>query len=183
MNPHFSERAGVRTFIHEGPSVSPRLLDLEAPHSRELRLVLPMGCNVAAGILDALEGQCYGSAVGRIVSGGAAHLSYHRMVQTDRSDRPYDYGLPVVLEGYITFISGAITVGRDAQGAPLLHCHAGFLDQDGVQHGGHLALDKLIVGDEPMVIRLCLFEHVAYQVRPDDETHFSLLYPVNQEVQ
>ena len=39
------------------------------------------------------------------------------MIVTGKPERHYDYGQPVVLDGYITFISGAITVGRDAQGA------------------------------------------------------------------
>jgi len=182
MTPHFEHHRGVRRFIHGGPPQGPRLLECTVPESQELRIVLPLASNVAEGLLQVLEGRRYGSAVGRILCGGASHLSYHRMVVTDKPERPYDYGAPVVLDGYITFISGAITVGRDAKGAPLLHCHAGFLDRDGQHHGGHLVLDKLVVGSEPMVIRLCLFDHVAYQVQPDDETHFNLLHPVFQEV-
>lgn len=181
MTPHFEQRGNVRTFIHGGVPQGPRLLDCEVPHSEELRIVLPLASNVAEGILKALEGRQYGSAVGRILCGGAAHLSYHRMVVTRDEQRPYDYGAPVVLDGYITFISGAITVGRDAQGAPLLHCHAGFIDRDGRQHGGHLVLNRLVVGSEELVIRLCLFDQVAYQVQPDAETHFNLLHPVFKE--
>ncbi|KTC48915.1 hypothetical protein AO269_25140 [Pseudomonas putida] len=181
MNPHFEERDGVRVFVHGGPAQQPRRLDRSVAQGEELRLVLPLACNVGAGVLQALQGRRYGSAVGRILCGGAAHLSYHRMVVTDKPERPYDYGAPVVLDGYITFISGAITVGRDAQNKPLLHCHAGFLDRDGQQHGGHLLLDRLVVGSEKLVIRLCLFDHVAYQSQPDAETHFSLLHPIDQE--
>ena len=182
MNAHFAERSGVRTFIHGGPSLSPRLLDLEVSGGEEIRIVLPLGSNVGASLLKVLEGRRFASAVGRIVCGNAAHLSYHRMISTNKPERPYDYGQPVILEGHVTFISGAITVGRDAQGAPLLHGHAGFLDSDGEQHGGHLVLDTLIVGDDPMTISLCLFNQVAYQVQPDAETHFNLLHPVLQEV-
>lgn len=181
MTPHFEQRAGVRVFIHGGEPQQPRLLDCEVPASEELRVVLPLACNVAEGLLKVLEGRRYGSAVGRILCGGAAHLSYHRMVTTQDQHRPYDYGQAVVLDGYITFVSGALTVGRDAAGVPLLHCHAGFLDRDGQQHGGHLVLDRLIVGSEPLVLRLCLFDQVAYQVQPDAETHFNLLHPVIQE--
>ncbi|MHC6226246.1 PPC domain-containing DNA-binding protein [Pseudomonas sp. X10] len=181
MNPHFEERDGVRLFIHGGQPRQPRLLECEVSHGEELRIVLPLACNVAEGLLEALEGRRYRSAVGRILCGGAAHLSYHRMVTTSNIQRPYDYGQPVVLDGYITFISGALTVGRDAAGAPLLHCHAGFIDRDGHQHGGHLVLDRLVVGSEALVIRLCLFDQVAYQVQPDAETHFNLLHPVLQE--
>lgn len=181
MIPHFEQRDGVRVFIHGGEPQAPRRLDLEVANGEELRIVLPLASNVSEGLLAALKGRRYGSAVGRILCGGAAHLSYHRMVVTENAERPYDYGAPVVLDGYITFISGAITVGKDAQGEPLLHCHAGFLDRDGRQHGGHLVLNKLVVGSENLVIRLCLFDQVAYQSQPDSETHFNLLHPVHQE--
>jgi len=181
MTPHFTQRGDVRTFNHGGEQELPRLLDCEVPLSEELRIVLPLATNVGQGLLQALQGRRYSSAVGRILCGGAAHLSYHRMIETDNPARPFDYGAPVQLEGYITFISGAITVGRDAEGKPLLHCHAGFIDREGHQHGGHLILDKLIVGSEPLVVRLCLFDQVAYQVQPDPETHFNLLHPVVKE--
>ena len=53
-------------------------------------------------------------------------------------DRPYDYGPPHVLEGVISFVTGAITIGQNADGKVLLHCHSGFIDGDGTLHGGHL---------------------------------------------
>ncbi|MBF8746808.1 hypothetical protein ACQKO7_19725 [Pseudomonas putida] len=181
MTPHFETRDGVRHFIHAGLAQQPRLLDCEVARSQELRIELPLACNVAEGLLAVLRDCNYQSAVGRILCGAAAHLSYHRMVTTCDRQRPYDYGQPVVLDGYITFISGALTVGRDASGAPLLHCHAGFIDRDGQQHGGHLVLNRLIVGNEPLVIRLCLFDRVAFEAQPDAETQFNLLHPVLKE--
>lgn len=181
MNPHFKQGGGVRMFFHSGESERPRHLECEATGGKELRIILPLACNVAEGLLKALQDRKFGSAVGRILCGGASHVSYHRMVVTGKIDRPYDYGAPVLLDGYITFISGAITVGRDAKGDVLLHCHAGFLDREGNQHGGHLLLNKVIVGSEKLVIRLCLFDEVAYQSQPDSETTFNLLHPIHQE--
>jgi hypothetical protein len=181
MQPHFEQQGDVRHFVHAGTPVLPRLLDCEVAESEELRIVLAPGTNVGQTLLEVLSGRRYCSAVGRLLSGGASHLAYHRMVVTTSEDKPYDYGAPVVLDGYITFVSGAITVGRDAEGKTLLHCHAGFIDREGEQHGGHLVLDRIVVGNESLVVRLCLFEHVAYQVKPDEETHFNLLHPVLQE--
>jgi hypothetical protein len=181
MQPHFEQQGEVRHFIHGGISQQPRRLDCEAAQGEELRIVLAPGTNVGKTLVDVLDGRRYASAVGRLLSGGASHLAYHRMVVTTSEQKPYDYGAPVVLDGYITFVSGAITVGRSPEGKPLLHCHAGFIDREGGQHGGHLVLDRIIVGSEPLVIRLCLFNQVAYQVEPDDETHFNLLQPVLQE--
>ena len=66
MNPHFEERDGVRVFVHGGPAQQPRRLDRSVAQGEELRLVLPRACNVGAGVLQALQGRRYGSAVGRI---------------------------------------------------------------------------------------------------------------------
>lgn len=181
MRPHFELRSGVRHFKHAGPARLPRLLDCEVACSQELRVELASGSQVAESLLAVLERCRYQSAVGRVLWGSACALAYHRMVTTSDSQRPYDYGKPVELTGPVTFISGALTVGRDATGAPLLHCHAGMLDSLGQQHGGHLVLQRVVVGSEPLVLRLCLFEHVAYQVQPDTETHFNLLHPVIKE--
>lgn len=181
MTPHFKDSNGVRMFVHAGEPQGRRLLDLEVQSSNELRIVLPLGSNVGAELVAALQGQQFSSAVGRILCGGAGHLSYHRMESTDKLCRPYDYGTPVVLDGYITFISGSIIIGRDTCGELLFHCHAGFIDRNGCQHGGHVLLNQLFVGSENLVIQLCLFDNVTYQLQPDGETHFTLFYPVLQE--
>lgn len=181
MNPHFELRDGVRHFYHAGPAQQPRLLDCEVACSQELRVELAPGSQVGESLLAMLAHYNYQSAVGRVLWGSARTVAYHRMVTTADRQRPYDYGKPVVLQGHVTFISGALTVGRDASGAPLLHCHAGMLDSLGQQHGGHLVLQQVVVGGEPLVLRLCLFEQVAYQVQPDTETQFNLLHPVVKE--
>jgi len=80
-----------------------------------------------------------------------------------------------------TFVTGSITIGQNQQGAILLHCHSGFIDQHGTAHGGHLLLDTVEVGDDPLIIHFSLFSECAYIVNSDEETQFSLLHPTPME--
>ncbi|GEM_PF-376326 len=174
----------VRKFLHAGQQSYPRTLDLEAEPAEELRLTLAPGTKVGAALREVLahfaqRGQRGG--VGRICAGTVRALQYHRIENTSDVDRPYDYGPPYLLDGVITMVTGAITIGQNPQGQILLHCHAGFLDGNGTIHGGHLLLDTVEVGDDPLIIRLCLFSLGAFVVNSDEETRFSLLHPTPME--
>ncbi|MDY7577967.1 hypothetical protein RGU70_06515 [Herbaspirillum sp. RTI4] len=173
----------VRKFIHAGQPSSPRLLDLEADPAEELRMSLPTGTAVGPALCEVLARYGQRGGVGRFVGGSAGSLKYHRIEDIDIPHRPYDYGTAFALQGQITFVTGGITIGQNEEGKILLHCHAGFINSDGVVHGGHLLLDDVIVGDDPLIIRLCLFSRSAFVVTRDEETLFSLLHPTPMEPQ
>lgn len=171
----------VRKFLHAGQQSYPRTLDLEADPAEELRITLQPGSSVGESLRSVLARYGQRGGVGRMCGGTARRLHYHRIEHTGDASRPYDYGPPHVLEGVITFITGAITVGQNQDGKVLLHCHSGFIDGDGTLHGGHLLLDTVEVGDDPLILRLCLFSRGAFVVNSDEETHFSLLHPTPME--
>ena len=171
----------VRKFLHAGQPSYPRTLDLEAEPAEELRITLQPGALVGPALRRVLARYGQRGGVGRLCGGTARRLHYHRIETTEDPDRPYDNGPPHVLEGVISFVTGAITVGQNADGKVLLHCHSGFINGDGALHGGHLLLDTVEVGDDPLIIRLCLFSRGAFVVNSDEETHFSLLHPTPME--
>lgn len=171
----------VRKFLHAGQQSYPRMLDLEAEPAEELRITLQPGTLVGEALRRVLARYGQRGGVGRLCGGSARRLHYHRIEHTEDAERPYDYGPPHVLEGAISFVTGAITIGQHADGRILLHCHSGFIHGDGVLHGGHLLLDTVEVGDDPLIIRLCLFSRGAFVVNSDEETHFSLLHPTPTE--
>ncbi|MDR6398128.1 hypothetical protein [Herbaspirillum seropedicae] len=171
----------VRKFLHAGQPSYPRTLDLEADPAEELRITLQAGTLVGPALRRVLARYGQRGGVGRLCGGTARRLHYHRIEQTGDASRPYDYGPPHVLEGVISFVTGAITIGQNADGKVLLHCHSGFIDGDGTLHGGHLLLDTVEVGDDPLILRLCLFSRRAFVVNSDEETHFSLLHPTPME--
>ncbi len=180
-----TEFSQVRKFFHSGHPSYPRLLDLEAEPAEELRVVLPRGANAGATLSAFLENYDAHGGIGSIYSGTARALHYYRIIETGDQQRPYDYGPPFILDGCINFITGALTIGRNQKGNILLHCHAGFINSNNHPpevHGGHVLLDTVEVGEEPLIIRLCLFSKGAFVVNRDEETLFSLLYPTPMEL-
>ncbi len=171
----------VRKYLHAGQQSYPRMLNSQAKPAEELRIVLSSGTNVGHALHDVLTQYNQPGGVGLICSGTARYLQYLR-IETKKSDeRPFDYGTPQVLDNASTFITGTITIGRNQQGDILLHCHAGFIDQYGTAHGGHLLLDTVVVGDDPLILYFSLFSECAYIVNSDEETRFSLLHPTPME--
>ncbi|TFI25405.1 hypothetical protein, partial [Herbaspirillum sp. 3C11] len=106
----------VRKFLHAGPHSFPRTLDLVADPAEELRITLHAGEIVGEALRKVLSRYGQRGGVGRMCSGTARKLHYHRMVTTGDNYRPYDYGPPDVLAGTITFVTGAITVGQNQDG-------------------------------------------------------------------
>ncbi|MFM0342356.1 PPC domain-containing DNA-binding protein [Paraburkholderia fungorum] len=100
------------------------------------------------------------------------------MTKATQGVKPFVYGAPIVCADECTLITAAITIGHRGDGTRILHCHGGFLDSSGNQHGGHIILDETVVADSPMIVRLCLFEQVDLVASPDHETTFDLLLPI-----
>ena len=167
----------VRAFTHPGPVGYPRVAASLVGSSRELRFSVACGAGVGQALRDALEASGCAAGVGRLVSGSASQLHYHVVVPTVGANKPYDYGEPIVVTGDLAFLGATFTFGRMAGGAPVVHCHAGFIDAQGRAHGGHLALDRTLVGEQPLVVYACLFTAGAFVVRRDAETCFNLLQP------
>lgn len=171
----------VRKYLHAGQQSYPRMLDLEAHPAEELRIVLQAGVNAGDALRDILTTYNRPGGIGLICGGTARTLQYLRIVTKDNPQRPYDYGPEHTLVDAATFVTGSITIGQNQQGAILLHCHSGFIDQHGTAHGGHLLLDTVEVGDDPLIIHFSLFSECAYIVNSDEETQFSLLHPTPME--
>jgi hypothetical protein len=164
---------------HPGRAVTPRVLDAATGNrTREFSVTLPAGTRVGPALRALLDGWHAGAGCGRIVAGACAQVHYHVMTHATQGPRPYVYGPPIVCNGENALISAAITIGRRADGARILHCHGGFVDAQGQHHGGHLILDETIAAGTGLQIRLCLFDGIDLVVSPDAETAFDLLQPL-----
>ena len=179
--PAQSEFIEVRHFVHPGPPSYPRILDCEMQGTVELRITIPSRANLGPTLQALLESRNFRSGVARFCEGTLTEARYHVVVKTTNADRPYSYGPPIVVPGPVKLVTGVMTYGRTRDDRPILHCHAGFVDSTGTSHGGHLVLDPCIVGDEPVVVRICVFAEGEYAVREDRETNFNLLKPIPLE--
>jgi hypothetical protein len=177
--PPASTRALPVSVLHPGYAQTPRVLDAATTNrTREFNLTLPAGTRAGPALRALLDSWQAGAGCGRIVAGACAQVQYHVMMHATHGSRPYIYGPPIVCDGECTLIGAAITIGRRADGARILHCHGGFVDAQGRHHGGHVILDETIAAAAGLHIRLCLFDGIDLVVSPDAETDFDLLQPV-----
>jgi hypothetical protein len=165
-------------FTHPGTPSDPRIIDVTTTTGmRDLRISLPALTNVGSALHRVLDAYPRSGGCGRIVYGLCSTIHYHVMTKATQGVKPFVYGAPIVCDGESTLITAAITIGHRSDGTRILHCHGGFLDSSGNQHGGHIILDETVVADSPMIVRLCLFEQVDLVSSPDIETTFDLLLP------
>jgi len=168
-------------FAHPGVPTLPRLIKSESiSRSTELRIAIPAYANVGASLRNALLAWGPVSGCGRITAGSLSSLQYHVIIKASDGIKPFVYGSPIKCDGDLTLVTAAITLGRSAAGVQVLHCHGGFIDKAGGQHGGHLALDASFAGEDGLVIRVCLFHEIEYVITPDPETNFDLLTPTQK---
>lgn len=167
-------------FVHPEPPTSPRIAQVLTHHStHELLITLPPGANFATALHRTLDGFTQRSGCARISGGGVcAHVEYHVIIRAAHAGPPYVYGPPIVCDGDVTLVDATITIGRCEDGSRVLHCHGGMIDARGRHHGGHLDLQRTVVGHEPMRVRVCLFDEVELVVSHDPETTYDLLQPI-----
>lgn len=170
----------ARRFTHPGTPSLPRLERVQASHTSELRLRLEPGTNVGEALIAELTKRGVSSGCGRILSGSTSHLQYHVIIKASGGDKPFIYGPAIVIDEPATLLASTLTLGRTADGLPLVHCHGGFT-VGGSPLGGHFALDKTIVGHGGMTLVLSLFDGVEMVVGPDSETNYSILGPRSRQ--
>lgn len=176
--PHGDAAASMsQHFCHPGNPSLPRLLSAQVHAPQDMRVTIPCGANVGAALRAVLAPYRFSGGMGYICRGSAQALQYHLVIPAPDGDRPYIYGAPVYENGEATFVNGTVNLGRDAAGAVLLHCHGGYADVHAELHGGHVILDRTVVGAEPLVIHLCLFGEGGFVQSEDQETHYMLLQP------
>ena len=166
-------------FKHPGPVASERIVEARSgQESQEILVYVPSGHNVGEAVDVVLDKHSRdGSGCGHIASGGFSEVQYHVMTRAQTGIKPYIYGNPIIVYGHSTLITSSINVGRLANGSRILHCHGGFVDARGRQHGGHIILSKCVAGSAGLTIRLCMFADVNLIVSADVETTFDLLQP------
>ena len=180
--PNRGSESDMSGFTHPGPADEKRVLWVGTVEPcRDVIISVRPGQNVGASINAALNRIAEKAAgCGRVMSGGFSRVQYHVMTKAREGVKPYVYGTPIVINGESTVISSAINMGHRADASRILHCHGGFIDEMGSQHGGHIILDNSVAGGAGLQIRLALFGSVDFVVSLDEETTFELLQPVPQ---
>lgn len=168
---------GMKTLRHPGPVLEPRRLALWAQGGCDLRIALPEGADLMAGLVASLDAAGVQSA-GLVVLGGIlARVSFMTGRPDESGNRAATHNGPWDLDGPLTLIGGGAVFGPDQEDRPLLHCHALFSGPDGRIRGGHLRQGYCPVGSGGAVMLAQALEGAAFKVTHDPETNFPIFHP------
>jgi predicted DNA-binding protein with PD1-like motif len=165
-----------RTLVHPGPRADVRLEHATAHGGRQLRISLPAGTGLHEGLTRALASAGVQAAAIALVGGDLAEVAYCLPIPDPEGQLMATYGEPHVLRG-ASLLRGSATLGQDAQGLPVIHCHASFADAEGAVRGGHVLTPRTVVGQRPVTALVSVLDGVALRLGFDAETRLNMLRP------
>lgn len=165
-----------RTLIHPGKSIATRILHRHCEQGRHIRLSLKPGTSLFDALISPLQELGIQSASTTILGGEMDRLSYCVAPPDASGQAVISYTEPIDA-GQACFIFGNATVGKDAVGRPIVHCHAAFRTASGSIKGGHIITQATIIGAQPITVLVTAFNAFDLQVSYDPETNISLIQP------
>ena len=166
----------ARTLVHPGPVGPVRIEHRHANHGRHFRLALEPGRTLQDAIIEPLMLLGVHAASMTILGGRLARLLYCVAPPDPTGERVANYTRPIEA-GAATLIFGNATLGKNARGEPVVHCHATFVCQDGRVRGGHIVVDRSVVGDAPIPVLATSLDGIELRITQDPETHMPLMRP------
>lgn len=169
----------VRTMVHPGTRADVRLEHVAAQGGRQLRLSLTQGTCLHDGLTRALAAKGVQAAAMALTGGDLQQVAYCLPIPDPEGQVIATYGEPHVLHN-ANLLRGSATLGQDAQGQPVIHCHASFCDADGAVRGGHVLTPKTVVGERPVTVLVSVLGGVTLRLGFDPETRLNMLRPSAQ---
>jgi predicted DNA-binding protein with PD1-like motif len=166
----------ARTLVHPGPVGPIRIEHLHAKQGRHFRLGLEPGRTMQDAIIEPLLLLGVQSASMTLLGGRLERLLYCVAPPDPTGERVANYTRPIAV-GAATLIFGNATFGRSARGEPVVHCHAAFVCADGRVRGGHIVVDRSIVGGAPLPVLATSLDGIELRITQDEETHMPLMRP------
>ena len=166
----------ARTLVHPGPVGPIRIEHRHANQARHFRLGLEPGRTLEDAIIEPLLLLGVRSASMTLLGGQLERLLYCVAPPDPTGERVANYTRPIDA-GAATLIFGNATLGRSARGEPIVHCHATFACADGRVRGGHIVVDRSVVGGAPLPVLVTSLDGIELRITQDDETHMPLMRP------
>ena len=171
-----SEFPRPRTLIHPGAFQPVRIQSRHSARARHVRLALQPGLSLFDALVRPLAAAGIGNASTTILGGFFSQLHYC-VAPPDPSGRAVIAYTAPVAAGCCALVFGNATIGKDAAGRPLVHCHAAFRSEDGATLGGHVIAQSSVVGPEAIAVLVTSIEDFELRVAFDPETNIPLLQP------
>jgi predicted DNA-binding protein with PD1-like motif len=168
-----------RTMVHPGAFNPVRIHSKRAPSARHVRLALMPGQSLYDALIRPLAKLGIRNASTTILGGYFDDLEYCVAPPDPSGQAVVGYSTPI-RAGRTFMVFGNATIGKNAKGKPIVHCHACFRIGDGATKGGHVLADSAIVGPDPIPVLVTSLDGFELRVTFDPETNIPLLQP--QEV-
>lgn len=166
----------ARTLVHPGPVGSIRIEHRHADRARHFRLALQAGRTLEDALVEPLLALGVRCASMTLLGGRLARLLYCVAPPDPTGERVANYTRPIPA-GPAALVFGNATLGRNARGEPVVHCHATFVCADGRVRGGHIVVDRSVVGAAPVSVLATSLDGIELRITQDPETHMPLMRP------
>jgi hypothetical protein len=166
----------ARTLVHPGPVGPIRIEHRHANLARHFRLGLEPGRSMEDALIEPLLLLGVQSASMTLLGGRLDRLLYCVAPPDPTGERVANYTRPIDA-GAATLIFGNATLGKNARGEAIVHCHATFVCADGNVRGGHIVVDRSIVADSPIPVLVTTLDGIELRITQDEETHMPLMRP------
>ena len=166
----------ARTLVHPGPVGPIRIEHRHAKQARHFRLGLEPGRTMEDAIIEPLLLLGVTSASMTLLGGRLETLLYCVAPPDPTGERVANYTRPIPA-GPATLIFGNATLGKNARGEPIVHCHATFACADGQVRGGHIVVDRSVVGAGSIPVLATSLDGIELRITQDAETHMPLMRP------
>lgn len=168
--------ARARLLVHPGPSNPVRIQSRHANAARHVRLSLEPGRSLFDALTVPLARMGIENASTTILGGAFDAITYCVAPPDPSGEAVVAYSDPIPA-GPALMIFGNATIGKNADGRPIVHCHAAMQLRDGTTKGGHVLAQHAIVGAAPISVLVTSLEGIALRVAYDAETNISLIQP------
>ena len=166
----------ARTLVHPGPAGPIRIEHRHANQARHFRLALEPGRTMEDALIEPLLLLGVRSASMTLLGGQLETLLYGVPPPDPTGQRVANYTRPIPA-GPATLVFGNATLGKNARGEAIIHCHATFVCADGRVRGGHVVVDRSVVGASPIPVLATSLDGIELRITQDEETHMPLMRP------
>ena len=171
-----ARHAPPRRLVHPGPASAARIQSMQCAVGRHFRLMLQPGLSLFDALVLPLAGAGVHSASLILLGGYMARVDYCFAGPDTTGKSLAAYGQPLSA-GRAYLISSSAMFGKDADGQPLVHCHAALRTEAGDIRGGHLLPRYCQVGPQPICALVTALDGFELRVAFDAETNLPLLQP------
>ncbi len=161
-----------------GPAGKSHFLQIKTNETVSYVQKLYPGNSLDDALLSACISQNIHSAAVNLIGGMFESFEFCLAVEDQAKLNKIKYSSSQKIDGLVTLVCANATVGVDADGVPLVHCHGVVADKEGTSVGGHFFGNNIMIIEQPVTAFITGLCDVIFRQQYDPETDHSIFMPV-----